>query len=313
MNFAIDTSAFSLRRMRPCVREAIQAIENTCHFCWFATNSSSSDRFPARGKNLPFFRRRDTIYLTFLPAMRKPFFSYRSIAACSESVLLLLAAALSLPGQESAVCAERLRVMGEKIDSIEVEKQKKKRAGQSIGELEAEVSLLRDSVKALRTEIQKEPAAARAPAKSFPGKALLLSRICLFDWLLIGAGGAAAAFAAVLLFLFFRALSRPRTGNVPHRREPAPTRVQSAAQKAYAAQSGAVGNGEPAGPKPEPQPPAAPPPVPPLATAVSGSPKNLVDLVVKADREGIDIREISRRYHISADEVALILKMAKKP
>ena len=40
---------------------------------------------------------------------------------------------------------------------------------------------------------------------------------------------------------------------------------------------------------------------------------NLNDQVLLANREGLDIKEISRRFHIGVDQAALILKMAKKP
>ena len=34
--------------------------------------------------------------------------------------------------------------------------------------------------------------------------------------------------------------------------------------------------------------------------------------VLEASRQGLDVSEISRRFHLSADEVSLILRMARK-
>ena len=39
---------------------------------------------------------------------------------------------------------------------------------------------------------------------------------------------------------------------------------------------------------------------------------DLKELVLKAGNEGLDAKEISRRFHISIDLVTLMLKMAKK-
>jgi hypothetical protein len=60
----------------------------------------------------------------------------------------------------------------------------------------------------------------------------------------------------------------------------------------------------------KPIPPASPASETPHPIAASGV--NLKDLVIKAQNDGMKAKDISRRFHIGIDQVALILKMAKK-
>jgi hypothetical protein len=207
------------------------------------------------------------------------------------------------------------------IDSLEVEKQTAKRSGRSIDELEQITARLRDTVSLLREDLQERktdtgltPRKARA---SFQ-KHLPFTR-GLIDTITIGAGAATLFFALIFLFFFLSASARRRKTDAKKRppikafetRNDASRGADNAARRAYEAQIKAIAEQEALLDRPQ-----SPPPQSTLASPKPREipvPQNNLDAqVIKAANEGQDVKTISQRFHIGVDQVALILKMARK-
>lgn len=227
------------------------------------------------------------------------------------------------------VSVERLHQLGEKIDSIEVEKQAKKRTGLPLEELEAKTDVFRDSIKTLRQELGQAapPVAAASPVrkKSIPNNLKqLLSGLKnqLYDRILIAAGILTIIIGLFFLFVALALKSRRKkqsaaqnqTNKAAAQYEDVRRKV-AAAQNAYpdsftntTFESAALASAIP--PSSQAVPTAAPATQPRLPAQSSEG--DLKELVLKAGNEGLDAKEISRRFHISIDLVTLMLKMAKK-
>jgi hypothetical protein len=289
--------------------------------------------------------------------MRKSFFLKPTIfgslvvAAGAISLLLSVAFAPSPRGEEPDARIERLRLLNERIDSLEVEQQIKKRSNQSISELDAKTALIRDTITALRLALQKNVRPASASGKSSEQAAgalslsklslshlslpttMRLSGIGLFDRIFIGAGAIAVVFLTFLLFAFFKARVRRGARAAGHPEALTKTKIrtprsapdsgeESEAKEGYAPLDATVAkvrerleNEEkalPAAVAPEAPRRSSPTRSMPALKVQPQDPADLSDQVIRADCEGLDIKEISRRYQIGVDQVALILKMAKK-
>lgn len=242
-----------------------------------------------------------------IPLFQKIFFGVCLAAGAGMAVM-------PAPAPDNAL---RLREFNRQIDSLEVAKQEKKRSGQSIDELEGLTGSLRDSVADLRRGFEQGTAATRAaqspecPART---SAWPLS-LGVFDRITIAAAGVFLLIAAVFFFVYFSAAARRRRNRSPaapaaKRGDPlrnGASRSDTAAQRAYAAQ---IKPGPPPA-QPRPETPASPLPSKPSGQR-SDLPRDLSELVARAAAEGLDAKEISRRYHISEDEVALIRAMGRK-
>jgi type II secretory pathway pseudopilin PulG len=265
--------------------------------------------------------------------MHNLLFSKTAVLAVGAFSVLLC---YSLPPAETAsettgpFSVERLRLLCEKIDSIEVEKQVKKRNGLPLIELEAKTADFRDSIKTIRLELGQgaAPIAAAAPeSKESPQdyikKLLPGPKNKIYDRILL-AVGVVTIFIGIFFFFAvfaFKARSRKQTASqnqtkrVAAQYEEVQKKV-AAAQSAYPdsfsntpSESAALASAIP--PSAQTVPKTVPPamqPHPPAQTSES----DLKNLVLKAGKEGLEAKEISKRYHISIDQVALILKMAKK-
>jgi hypothetical protein len=251
--------------------------------------------------------------------MRKSL-SFNQIA-CGMMLCLLVAAAPSPGGEEAGSVAVRLSGIMAQIDSLEVEKQTAKRSGRSIVDLELTTARLRDTVFLLREQLQaRKPDSAPAPQKGLaPFKKYFPATFGLIDKIIIGAGAATLLFALLFLFFFLSAAARRRKV-IAKKRPPIKafeTRsnesrgAENAARKAYDAQIKTIA--EQVALLDKPQPPAPQPAAAsqkPRETAVPQ--ESLNARVIAAFSEGQDAKTISQRFHIGVDQVALILKMAKK-
>lgn len=259
--------------------------------------------------------------------MIKLIFSKTTIlAAGAFSVLLCFS--LSPADSAGPVSVNQLHRWSEKIDSLEVEKQVKKRNGLPLAELETETASLRDSIKSIRTELGQgtAPHSAAVPEqnKSIPEylkKIVLRAGNKVLDRILIFTGAIAIIIGLFVFFLLLAVKSRRKkqTANQTNKAAARYEKIQrnvAVAQSAYPdsfattpSESAALAT---AIPPPAPV-PAAPPGLPTRRIPATILPdSDLKDLVLKADTEGLDAKEISRRLHISIDQVSLILKMAKK-
>jgi hypothetical protein len=298
------------------------------------------------------------------------------------SVLAALLAALAVP-PALADSREQLR---QRLDSLEVETQVRKRSGKPIDDLETAVAALRDSIVGMRSAASP---AAPDPAEKpslFSGKffssigsdiaSFLESTVSfkpsgLFDWIIVGTG-VVAVFSGLLLFIGILAGRRKKgaaaekkvrkinlapTDTLPalppdEPKTPEPTtynfkgltnapppppppvpqgfdslmdtlRKMSETQQPQQQQP-PTPTFEPPPPPPPPAPPPPPPPPQPLVVnAPDSSPSSKTrdaavpkigspgfsDSIAADAKSGMSHVEISRRYHISVDQVKLMLRM----
>lgn len=276
-----------------------------------------------------------TIYLNNYITMNNLSFSSTSVLAAGVIGVLLC---YSLPPAETtgeakgSVSVERLRHLGDKIDSLEVEKQVKKRNGLPLAELEAKTADFRDSMRTIRLELGQGPAplAAVAPEKKEPLQHYLIKFLPgpknkLYDRILLVAGAITIFTGLFFLFILLALKSRRKkqtasqnqTKRVAAQYEEVQRKV-AASQSAYPdsftntpSESAALASAiPPSAPLfPAATAPATQPRIPAVTRSSEGDLKNLV---LEASNQGLDAKEISKRYHVSIDQVALILKMAKK-
>ena len=219
------------------------------------------------------------------------------------------------------------RFLSEKLDSIEVEKQLHKRKGESIEELEKAAESLKDSIAAIRGRLPASP----QPAESAPGSGLTIANRpqqtpgwtgpigrylpkTFFDWMVDVVGLAAIISGIVLVFGIVGMFSRRfrKKNSRPSAQPLRDTLPHSAAARSYEKNAQVAGRGseEDEGD------------VAALRRRVEGVPDAVEDplpkdpfrvkaRVVRAARQGLDNQEIARRFHLSVDEVSLILRISR--
>ena len=127
--------------------------------------------------------------------------------AISSAVLLTILACIGAAAQSAPDDAVSVRnSLQQRLDSIDLEKQIRKRKGLSIEDLEKSGKAVMDSMAALRAGIEKrgeslgmdQPGTPRQDAKSRVRGALKYAPHSVFDWIVIGAG-AVALIAGIVL------------------------------------------------------------------------------------------------------------------
>ncbi|MBN1309526.1 MAG: hypothetical protein JXA18_16520 [Chitinispirillaceae bacterium] len=228
-------------------------------------------------------------------------------------------------------------ILSQKIDSLDLLKQNLKRKGETIAEIEQRQDSLRDSLRMVRDNLQT---ASNIPSKTSGKRNLPLfiqKPTNPFDWIIV-ITGAVALFSGLMLFIGIARSLRLKQ-NRQKRKQGAPSRDHEkqgmekrvktvAAYPAYEApppssapspviDSGSINqlrqrldnqqsfqhNATPAV--------AAAQPVQPQCSPNDASETDAIEhQILDASRNGLDITAISRKFHLSADHVALILKMA---
>ncbi|MDR2692654.1 MAG: hypothetical protein LBB74_00355 [Chitinispirillales bacterium] len=293
-----------------------------------------------------------------------------------KAAALIVLAVLTVGLPAIADSRETLR---QRLDSLAVETQVRKRSGKPIDDLEAASATLRDSLVGMRSDA---PSAASEPDGGTPAGTFLLSTGAaissflesaisfkpagLFDWVIVGTG-VVAVLSGLLLFIGI--LAGRRKGKKKSAALPAPKQINLAPAKTLPTFPDAVhksadgstynnrGLPEVAGQmppppvppaleslmkdlrvaaqqsQPQPQPPPPPPqpaepppppaPSPLIANAADSSPSTRArganvpqkdtpgfrDSVAADAKSGMSDVEISRKYHIPADQVRLMLRM----
>lgn len=234
----------------------------------------------------------------------------------------------------------RKKILSARLDSIEMEKQTRKRKGEPLGDLEEECGRIHDSIAALRVEIletdesilQRRKAAGK---ESFIAPFLkpFFKPAHVFDWIIIVVGFIALLSGIVLIIGLITTVFRRSKRKLKPSVRPQPKKFHS--EKL----------------------PQGSPKVPPSDSYITADKddrgidtlrrrmqKDIEDIqrfntddspfatrddeheaqterenkdtvreqIIRAAREGLDVQEISRRYHISSDQVSLILRVAKK-
>jgi len=240
------------------------------------------------------------------------------------------------------------RELSQKLDSIEVEKQMKKRSGQSFEELEERTAALRDSLALLKSDLlnatEKTQQSIKLPARIRSMLPVKYQPKDLFDWFIMIIGVIAVLSGLVLIIGIFRLplkkkqpLYMPVTKKLPvlpeypepldvtrdkvQRSEKAVNKPESVnAEDVKITRMRTSGNQDPfkdlrrqvidkplQRQVPDEGNHIAIDTIEP-ASAIPGSSNQQI---IEAARHGLDIQEISRLYHLSTDQIALILKVAQ--
>lgn len=240
----------------------------------------------------------------------------------------------------------RLEISG-RLDSLELEKQRLKREGKSIKELDELSAALRDSIELLRdnmpiiTEEDVQKSKGETIVKAFP-----LKPKSLFDWLIIGAGAAALLSGIVLIFgivssvkkkkrapaqaaTLSQKMSSPRNGlmdipitndkplNLPKEQPKQDLesinklreKIQAAQPTVSASPFDRAENARPSMP-PAATPVSSPPAASTSTSAGTTSKRDIKAEIINAARSGMSEAEIAKRYQVSVDQVALVIKMS---
>jgi hypothetical protein len=227
-----------------------------------------------------------------------------------------------------------------KLDSLDLEKQILKRDEKSLSNLEVVTDQLRDSLNVIKRIIQKE--SFQAPVFSRFAYIRLVPPHTSFDWIVTISG-----FVPLLIIITFLIMKtgshskktiHPKAIIAPemHKEPEQPTKTPPTSDHQVLVDESVItqlrermqhdwvtGHSAQAA---TPQMPASASVLPPDDVQSSyitpssptrsrnkkwNPPTNSHYLILEAAREGLGIVEISRRYHISADQVALILKVAQ--
>jgi hypothetical protein len=290
--------------------------------------------------------------------------SFQSSGQRSALMLLFIAAlfCLDLSGQQDM--AQKKRIFAEKLDSIDIEKQLRKRKGESIVGLERLAESYKDSIadlkmqmaqgnEALETKNESRDTSARGAGQGIfsqiSGVFKFLPRT-LFDWVVVIVG-CIAIVSGIILFVgligllskgFTRRKKPPRTlhdlfPQIPERtaedvfpkvgettaeeNNETIDLVRKRMQETAVSESEknsilAIFDEQSRGAGQVPDAPAVSGPSDREQKAASAKEwKNTPDIkkqVVRAMQEGLDVSDISKKFHISADEVSLILRLARQ-
>lgn len=258
------------------------------------------------------------------------------------TAILLNSFSLYSQSDMSAAIEKRLEISG-RLDSLELEKQKMKRTGESIKVLDELSAALRDSIEMLRenmpiiseSDIETEGDVLPRGFSFFKPKSL-------FDWLIIGAGGAALLSGIILIFGIFSSLKKNNKQPIPNT-----TLSQKLAHNKNGLLDIPITKDKPVNlPKEIPKQdveginrlrekiqsdkpiasvspfdrnreisPAMPPSantshVNPSKTALSNTGRDIKSEILQAARNGMSETEIARQFKVSVDQVSLVLKMS---
>jgi len=252
---------------------------------------------------------------------------------------LLFVCSLSLPlhalsQQDAAARKERL---SEILDSLEMQKQAGKRAGVPIDELEKACAAVRDSIEVLRAAVAELSEKGELPAPEAPDEKRIsdysavlqgLKNRSLIDWVIFAVGAVAVISVAALAFSFIRLIfSGGRGKTAPMRPGGESSRVSGRPASCTTPPSASVGTADINNEEIESLRQRVNedirriqrfdrrlPSVPQASGAQEesgGGSGSLRDLILKAAHEGMDIQQIAKRFHISIDQVSLILRVGK--
>ena len=223
----------------------------------------------------------------------------------------------------------------QKLDSIDVEKQIRKRKGMALDDLEKAAATIKDSITALRHNAEKfdQTPSEHRPAQSEEAVGLTVRLTQkymprnVFDWVVLIVG-AVAVIAGVILCIglcsmIFGKLKSKKTGatRAVQAARPQPLtdtpighasalaalkseqseRTIESLRKRIEEDNDAAASSS-AGVFPVKQPDGAP----------NAAPAEVNKNIVEAARQGVSIVELSRRFHMSTDQISLIVRIARK-
>jgi hypothetical protein len=232
------------------------------------------------------------------------------------------------------------KTLAVQLDSLEVEKQARKRLGEPLAELEEESQKIYDSLAILRNQLTESiPESLKTGSgDGYPGifkdiLKLTWRPASLFDWIIIFVGFI-AVFSGVLLVggvahsLFSRSGTKSRSrktplsqaGKLPPLSETRPPIINTPAENEDSSLASLRKRmrqdidhiqrfNAPAAPfSSSPNPPE----IPRKQDGQQESQVSIRETILNAAGEGLSVQEISKKYHISIDQVTLVLRIAKK-
>lgn len=231
---------------------------------------------------------------------------------------------------------DRKKILSARLDSIEMEKQTRKRQGEPFDDLEEESGRIHDSIAALRAAILETDESVLQRRKASEKESFLkqfLKPAHIFDWIIIVVGFIALLSGIVLIIgLLSTVLKRskrkpksplhhvtkksyPETASkgladiptsdsykIPDKDNRSIEMLRKRMQKDIEDIQRFNSNDSPFALRD----------AEPVALVEQEKKEPIRDQIICAAREGLDVQEISRKYHISVDQVSLILRVAKK-
>ena len=255
------------------------------------------------------------------------------------SVIFLIGIKDSIADQDDNAIS-RKEILSAKLDSLEMQKQVRKRKGELLEDLEDECRRVHDSIAALRVEIvgTDEMVAWRKKAAGEESFAASLLRLFfkpanVFDWIIIIVGFIAVLSGVVLIIGLIHSITK-RTRRKPQASMHAPQRkphTEGSPKSLHGIPPSDSGRAADKGDREidtlrrrmhkdieniqrfnttdspfSPQDDVR-------ETLTDQEKKETVrENVIRAAKEGLDVQEISRKFHISVDQVSLILRVADK-
>lgn len=245
----------------------------------------------------------------------------------------------------------RKHALSEKLDSIDLEKQLRKRRGESLEDLEKTAELLKDSIAIVKQQLpgistdasdgggEKAASASGGRAAGWVRPFQKFLPRTFIDWMVDIIGLIAIISGIVLIIGIFGLVSK----SFKKKETPLPRPLHEIFPRSYAVDAYDRIPKVPLGPTEEkdetiaslrkriedspgkmPQDEGVPTATAGESGATDGSTgkapmpaaddntRSLKTQVVRAAQQGLDVSEISRRFHLSSDEVSLILRIARK-
>lgn len=257
---------------------------------------------------------------------------------CASSLMVVLLFAVGFLTEERAFCADfaaQKSLLLQKLDSLDVEKQMRKRKGQSIEELEKQSATIKDSIAGVKKELALGEGKPKPVLK--PNEPAWLPEYIkdirkylpqnAFDWIVVIVGFIAMIAGLILciglLNMLWKKVFRGEKKPLKTMHDIFPQTVSSSDAE-YSSKSG--GPNAEAGDKridflrqrieesvgttlSDPGTNAA---RPDISGEKSVDPAGIKNRIIAAAGLGADIPEISKRFHVSVDQVSLILRVARQ-
>lgn len=255
-----------------------------------------------------------------------------SVYNFAQLIFLLMVAPMFLSAGTLHELSDQREELTQQLDSLNLLKQDLKREGTAITEIELRQARLRDSLNYLRTRIQLT-SAERSPLGTRKSPGLFQIPATMFDWTIVIVGGVAFFSGLMLVIGITRSFSSRKKRRSTKKKNLPPVQPHIEKTETY--------KPVPAFPSAEPPPtvsndksdPSSLPqriarsPAPPIdsgpfphndrlqpqkksSTTTKEDPSSLEQQILDAANSGLDAGTISRKFHISVDHVALLLKMS---
>jgi hypothetical protein len=271
------------------------------------------------------------------------FFNNRSVLCFLVPIFFIRFSYCNTSNYDISQISTTKHYLTQQLDSLDLQKQIRKRNGLSVTEIEQRQIEIKDSLALLKEHIQKAATAPTPIVSKRQSKHTLFSKPDnLFDWIIVIVGIIAIFSGSMLISGIVRSLhskSKYRKKTAPHQQILSTNREPPTSAFPLYNRDGRTAPGP--GPDPavsfpdtlaldqlrqrigtppadsSPQTDGVPHLTAPIASASLPDDKlqqstNIEQQIIAAARDGLDITALSRKFHLSSDHIALILKVAHK-